>query len=96
MRLNKTLQFAVSLARASIETGIPAATLAKMIAHVKASIAAYERETSVNTVATTKLRDKHDASVETLASEHGFSVCWSGLWPELVKGGREFRIPSYE
>lgn len=89
MRLNKTLQFAQSLAVKCLSYDLcPIATI-ELIQLSEASFRAGERECN-----TGNAEDKVHQKVKDKAKQMGLEVYWAGLYPSFRKDGKNICLPT--
>jgi hypothetical protein len=89
--LSKSLQFAVFFARWCEEYQIDPVDAAKLITLARKVAAAGERECNIPDASADSQRKRF----EVAATEFGFTVQYSGLWPSLVRGRESINIPNY-
>jgi hypothetical protein len=92
--LSKTKIFAVTLAQFASEQGVSVRDAAELVTLAERAFKAGERDCNEGSEASDKSYERAHARFRERAEALGFGVQWSGLWPTLLKDGREVYLPS--
>lgn len=96
MRLNKTLQACVAFATFANEHKMRPADLAELINLASARKAAEEMTSSAVTQVWRTREEGLRRIFEDKAQAAGFTVEWNGLFPTLIKDGRQYYLPPVD
>jgi hypothetical protein len=90
MHLTKEMMGKVCFANFCIENGIKPRDAAELVSLAKRAFKVGER------VANGEANSEHPAfaAFEIRAKELGFEVSWPGLWPVLMKNGKDVYLPE--
>lgn len=92
--LSKTLRFAVQLGRFAAQNNLDIGDAAELVALAGKVFTTGERDANTGSESSFRAYDKATKEFARKAESLGFAAQFPGLWPNLVKDGREVYIPS--
>ncbi len=96
MRWTRTLESCCTFANFAIEQGLLPYDLAELILLARRAFSAGERAASVDDEVASRREDKTGEAFAEKAQSLGYTVIWPGLWPTLVKDGKQIHLPSID
>ncbi len=96
MRWTKTMESCCTFANFAIEQGLLPYDLAELILLARRAFKAGEKNCNEGSETSSLAEDRSGKAFIEKAASLGFGTMWPGLWPTLLKDGKQIHLPSIE